>query len=123
MMICKDSPERGEHTMNFGLNDRAALVPGTSKGIGTTTAHSLAAEGARVAGWRTMTRRRCILLVLAALPRPIRAEMKLGDEDWMRCLHSFITIFNVFLSALDDGRFDHSAFLRAQAAWKRLEVK
>jgi hypothetical protein len=106
--------------MNFGLNDRLALVPGTSKGIGTTTR---AAEGARVAGSRTMTRRRCILLVLAALPRPIRAEMKLGDEDWMRCLHSFITIFNVFLSALDDGRFDHSAFLRAQAAWKRLEVK
>jgi hypothetical protein len=70
-----------------------------------------------------MTRRRCILLVLAGLPRPIRAEMKLGDEDWMRCLHSFIMIFNVFLAALDDGRFDHSAFQRAQSAWKRLEVK
>jgi hypothetical protein len=49
--------------------------------------------------------------------------MKLGDEDWMRCLHPFIMIFNVFLAALDDGRLDHSAFQRAQAAWKRLEVK
>jgi hypothetical protein len=70
-----------------------------------------------------MTRRMYILLMLAMLPRPIRAEMKLGDEDWMRYLHAFITTFNVFLAALDDGRFDHSALQRAQAAWKKLEVK
>jgi hypothetical protein len=41
MIICKDSPEGGEHTMNFGLNDRVALVAGTSKGIGTTTRKAL----------------------------------------------------------------------------------
>ena len=50
------------------------------------------------------------------------ARAKLGDEDWMRCFRTFVTLFNNFVESLNDGKFDTAILQRMRIAWTRLEA-
>jgi len=59
--------------------------------------------------------------LLSILPAPSFARPKLGDEEWMRRFRAFVKLFNVFVEALNDERFDLPTWQRMREAWRKLD--
>lgn len=70
-----------------------------------------------------MTRRNiCFALIGLISPPYLIGQPKLGDEEWMRNFNDFVRAFNLFVMALNDGRFDHSKWKNMKTGWKKLDV-
>lgn len=70
-----------------------------------------------------MTRRWWFMLPLLILPVPSWPHPRLGDEEWMRRFRAFVKLFNAFVEALNEQRFDLPTWQRMRDAWKRLEAE
>ena len=70
-----------------------------------------------------MTRRNvCFALIGLISPAYLNGQPKLGDEEWMRHFNDFVRTFNLFVVALNDGRFDLLKWKNMKAEWKKLDV-
>jgi hypothetical protein len=72
---------------------------------------------------QTITRRLLIAAMLVCAPTFEFGQPMLGDEEWIRQLHRFVKIFNEFLSAIDDGKFDLPKWEQSRSAWSMLDVE
>lgn len=69
-----------------------------------------------------MTRRNlCFALIVLISPGYLAGQPKLGDEEWMRRFNNFVRAFNLFVVALNDGRFDVLKWQDMRSEWKKLD--